>query len=291
MNPYDILQSAQSKKYALGSFNFSTAEILKAVVLAASELKSPIIVSTSEGEANFIGMREAVALAKAWRIAIKLPVILNLDHGKSLAAIKKALAAGYDAVHFDGSELSYEENVRQTIAVVDFVRQFEKTFDKRIIVEGELGYLQGGSKLYKKRLEIKPQDLTNPEQVADFIHRTSVDSLAIAIGNAHGIFLDEENLDLKRLVQIKHEVGSEVFLVLHGGSGIPDKDIQTAIGIGINKINVNTELRLAYKEALDKELKEEPKETTPYKILEPSLEAVKKVVEKKIKLFGSKDKL
>lgn len=291
MNSRDILKAAQLGHYALGSFNFSTAEILKAIVLAAQELKSPVIVSTSEGEANFIGIPEAVALVKVWKATTKLPIILNLDHGKSIKSIKKALAAGYDAVHFDGSELSYEGNVQQTQAVVSFVRDFERTFDKRIIIEGELGYLQGGSKLYKKKLEIKPQDLTNPEQAADFIHRTGVDSLAIAIGNAHGIYKNEEKLDLKRLVQIKEEVGNKVFLVLHGGSGIPDKDIETAISIGIDKINVNTEMRVAYHDALGKEMKEYPEETTPYKMLEPGLEAVKKVVEKKIKLFGSGNKI
>lgn len=288
----DILRKAQSGHYAIGSFNFSTAEILKAIVLAAKDLGSPIIVSTSEGEAEFIGMSEAAALVKAWRLGMKLPIILNLDHGKSFESVKKALAAGYDAVHFDGSELSYKNNITETKKVVDFVREFEKTFDRKIIVEGELGYLRGSSSLHKEKLEIKPEDLTDPEQAKEFVEKTGVDSLAVVIGNAHGVFLaGGEKLNLERLQQIKEAVGEKVFLVLHGGSGIPDEDVKKAIEIGIVKINVNTELRLAYKEALDKELKEKPEETTPYKMLEPSLEAVKRVVEEKIKLFGSENKV
>ncbi len=288
----DILKSAQLNHYAIGAFNFSTAEILKAIVAAAKELNSPIIVSTSEGEAGFFGMREAVALVSAWQHATKLPIILNLDHGKSLPLIKKAVAAGYSAIHFDGSSLSYEENVRQTKYVVDYVKNVEKTFDRQIIVEGELGYLRGSSSLHKEVIEINENDLTSPEKAQDFVKYTGVDSLAIAIGNAHGVFLKgEERLDLERLAQIRAALEGEAFLVLHGGSGIPAEDIKKAISLGIVKVNINTEIRVAYKEALDEQLEQKPEETTPYKILEGSFEEVKKVVEEKIKIFGSGNKL
>jgi ketose-bisphosphate aldolase len=288
----ELLRNAQIGKYAIGSFNFSTAEILKAIVSAAKELSAPIIVSTSEGEANFIGMREAAALVEAWRRGAKLPIILNLDHGKSLEAIKKAIAVGYNAIHFDGSALSYEENIAQTQSIVDYIRGVEKTFDREILVEGELGYLRGTSAVHEEELEIKPGDLTAPWQAADFVERTGVDSLAIVIGNAHGIFMKgEEKLNLERLEQIGKVLNGQVFLVLHGGSGIPADDIKKAIALGIVKININTELRVAYQEGLAKELKEKPRETTPYKILQPSFEEVKKVAAEKIKLFGSEKKV
>lgn len=287
----EILQKAQQQKYALGAFNFSTAEILKAIVAAARELKSPIITATSEGEANFIGCREAVALVDAWRHATGLPIFLNLDHGKSLEAVKKFIAAGYDAVHFDGSSLSYDKNLRATGEAVKYAREYSRTFDRPIIVEGELGYLRGASALHKEKLEIKESDLTSPEQALDFVERTGVDSLAVVIGNAHGVFSSgEEKLHLKRLAEIKEAVGDKVFLVLHGGSGIPAEDVKKAIEMGIVKVNINTELRLAYKAGLDKEIIEHPGETTPYKLLEHSFEEVKKVVAEKIKLFGSGDK-
>jgi len=288
----EILKKAQQNKYAIGSFNFSTTEILKAIVLAAKELSAPIIVSTSEGEAAFIGIAEAAALVGAWRHGTKLPIILNLDHGKSLESVRKAIGAGYNAVHFDGTNLDYEENIAQTKTVVDYVRDIEEKYDQQIIVEGELGYLRGSSSVHQEALEIKPEDLTSPEQAKDFVERTGVDSLAIVIGNAHGVFSkSEEKLDLERLAQIKDALSDKVFLVLHGGSGIPEEDIKKSIELGIVKINVNTELRMAYQEGLAKELKEKPQETTPYKILQPSFEAVKKVVVEKIKLFGSENKI
>jgi len=288
----DILKKAQLNKYAVGSFNFSTAEVLKAIVLAAKELNSPVIVSTSEGEASFFGMREAAALVEAWRHGSKLPIILNLDHGKNLETIKKAIAAGYNAIHFDGSNLPYKENIRQTKAVVEYIRSVEKTFEREIIVEGELGYLRGSSSVHQEVLEIKPEDLTSPAQALEFVEKTGIDSLAVAVGNAHGVFVkSEEKLNLERLAQIKEALGERVFLVLHGGSGISAEDIKKAIELGIVKININTELRVAYKEGLAEELREQPQETTPYKILEPSFEAVKKVVAEKIKLFGSENKI
>lgn len=288
----EILKKAQQQKYAIGAFNFSTAEILKAIVAAAEDLKSPIIVSTSEGEGNFFGFREAVAMVDAWRHASGLPIILNLDHGKSLETIKKVVAAGYNVVHFDGSALPYEQNLAQTNEVVKYIRQVEKTFDREIIVEGELGYLRGSSSLHKEKLEIKEKDLTSPEQALDFIERSGVDSLAIVIGNAHGVFsTDEEKLHLKRLAEIKEAVDDKVFLVLHGGSGISAEDVKKAIELGIVKVNVNTELRLAYQAGLKEQLAAKPDETTPYKILAQSFDDVKKVVAEKIKLFGSENKI
>jgi len=287
----EILKKAQRGKYAIGSFNFSTAEVLKAIVLAAKELNSPVIVSTSEGEGEFIGMAEATALVGAWRHGTKLPIILNLDHGKTLESVKKAIEAGYDAIHFDGSALSYDENIANTAAIVNYAKGIKEKFDREIIVEGELGYLRGSSSIHEEALEIKPEDLTSPEQAKDFVERTGVDSLAIVIGNAHGIFLkSEERLNLEKLAQISKILDDRVFLVLHGGSGIPEDDIKKAIELGIVKINVNTELRVAYKESLEEEIKEKPQETTPYKILQPSFEAVKEVVMNKINLFNSKNK-
>ncbi|HRY52483.1 MAG TPA: class II fructose-bisphosphate aldolase [Candidatus Portnoybacteria bacterium] len=288
----EILKKAQKEHYALGAFNFSTAEILKATVLAAKELSSPIIVATSEGEGGFIGFREAAALVGVWREAAKLPIILNLDHGKNLDIIKKAVAAGYDAVHFDGSGLSYKENIEQTSKAVKYIREYSKTFDRDVIIEGEIGYLRGASSLHQEKLEIKESDLTSPEQALDFIEQTGVDSLAIVIGNAHGVFAaGEEKLHLDRLAAIKKEVGDKVFLVLHGGSGIPAEDVKKAIELGIVKVNINTELRLAYKAGLEKEFAASPSETTPYKMLQPSIDEVKKVVMEKIKLFGSENKI
>ncbi|MFC1700922.1 ketose-bisphosphate aldolase [Patescibacteria group bacterium] len=281
----DIFKKAKQDKYAIGQFNVSNMEQLKAVVQSAEKLQSPIIIGTSEGESKFFGKRQIVALVKAWRLETDLPIILHLDHGKSFEIIEEAIGAGYDSIHFDGSELSFQENIEKTKKIVDLAR--EKGIKN---IEGELGYLRGKSSI-QEEVEIREEDLTNIEQALEFLEKTGVDSLAIVIGNVHGIFKSSQNprLHIDRLEGIKNKIGDKANLVLHGGSGISEEDIKEAISFGIVKINVNTELRIAYANTLKKSL--EFGETTPYKIMAPVVEAVQKVVEDKIKLFGSNNKI
>ncbi len=287
MNSINIMKSAQKEHYAVGQFNASTDEQIKAIVEVAKDLKSPIIIGTSEKERKFIGLNQVVALVESWQEQTKLPILLNADHCKTFEIAKQAADAEYSAVHFDGSGLDFEENIKITKQVVEYA----KSKNKDILVEGELGYLRGGSEVHGK-IEIKSEDLTKPEQAKEFIERTGIDSLAIAIGNIHGVEADKENpsLYLDKLEEIQKAV-PDTFLVLHGGSGTPDQDIKKAIQLGITKININTELRIAYSEALEQEIKEHPEEIKPYKILVPSVEAMKKVIEEKIKLFNSQQKV
>lgn len=279
----EIFEKAKRDKYAVGAFNVSNLEQLKAIVQAAQKLKSPVIIATSQGESKFIGKKQIRALIDVYKEETNLPLILHLDHGKSFKIIEEVVEAGYDSVHFDGSELEYEKNVKLTKEIVGFAR------NKGVgNIEGELGYLRGGSKIHEA-VEIKEEDLTKPEQGLDFIKKTGVDSLAIAIGNIHGVFKKGANphLFLDRLKEINEKVGDKVALVLHGGSGTPEQDIKEAIRLGVVKINVNTELRLAYTASLKKSLESE--QTTPYKIMAPVVEAVQGVVEEKIKLFGGEN--
>jgi ketose-bisphosphate aldolase len=271
-------KKAQKGKWAIGQFNFSNAETLKAIIQAAKKLKSPVILGTSEGESKFFGLRQAVALANSYREKVKVPLFLNLDHGKSFSYIKKAVDAGYDTVHFDGSRLNLSRNVRIAKRVVGYARR------KKVLVEGEVGAI--GEALGRKGI------LTDPLEAKRFITETKVDSLAVAVGNLHGIRLKGINpkLDLKRLREIKKKTGSFP-LVLHGGSGTPRKDTKEAIKSGIVKVNINTDLRIAYTKALKKVLKKKPGENTPYKYLPAAAAAVQKVVEEKIKLFGSANKV
>jgi len=283
----NIFKNAKENKYAVGAFNVSNLEQAKAIVQAAQKLQSPVIISTSEGESKFIGKKQIKALVDVWRKEINLPVVLHLDHGKSFETIKQAMEAGYDSVHFDGSELGFEENIETTKKIVDFAR------DKGVQnIEGELGYLRGKSALHEA-IEIKEEDLTDPKKALEFVEKTGVDSLAIAIGNIHGVFKTSENphLFLDRLKAINEKIGDKAFLVLHGGSGTPEQDIKKAIQLGIVKINVNTELRIAYTESLKKSLKDNPEQATPYKIMPAVIEAVQMVIEEKIRLFGSDNKL
>jgi fructose-bisphosphate aldolase class II len=272
------LKRAEKEKWAIGQFNFSNLKILKAIIEAAKKKKAPIIVGTSEGESKSIGILQTVALVESYRKETGLPIFLNLDHGKSFDYIKKAIDVGYDAVHFDGSKFSLKDNIEITKRVVKYARK------RGVLVEGEVGVVGSVSK--------KKGRLTNPLDALEFIKETEIDSLAVAIGNLHGMRSSGINpaLNLERLKEIKKRVGKTP-LVLHGGSGTSFKDIKSAIRLGIVKININTELRIAYTNTLKKVLKKKPKEITPYKYIPEVIKAVEKVVEEKIKLFGSVNKI
>jgi fructose-bisphosphate aldolase class II len=286
MKPIEIFEKAHIHGYAIGQFNISTDEQIIATVEAAKELNSPIIIGTSEGEREFIGVEQVVALVETWKKETELPIILHADHCKTFESIKEVVDAGYDSVHFDGSKLPFEENVKITKRVIEYA----KSVNPDIMVEGEIGYLPGGSDIHGE-VTIKPSDLTQPEEAKEFVQKTGVDSLAIAIGNIHGMKegSDDSHLFLDRLEDIKRAVPG-TFLVLHGGSGTPRIDLEKAIKLGIVKININTEIRLAYKNALKGFLEEYLSEVKTYKILQPAMEAVKKVVADKIILFGSQNK-
>ncbi|OGZ18610.1 MAG: hypothetical protein A2175_02560 [Candidatus Nealsonbacteria bacterium RBG_13_42_11] len=284
---FKILKKAQKEKFAVGQFNISNLETIKAIVQAAQKLKSPVIIGTSEGESKFIDLDQAVALIRSFREETGLPLFLNLDHGKSSEYIKEAVDSGYDAVHFDGSKLSLEENIKTAKEIVKYAHK------KEILTEGEISFIGGASEVLEKIPEIKEEDLTDPEEALRFITETGVDSLAINVGTFHGVdvFGKKPHINLQRLKEIKNKVGDKVFLVLHGGSGVPEEDIKEAIESGIVKININTELRLAFTNTLKKILEENPKETTPYKYMPKVIEEVQKVVEEKIQLFGSANKI
>ncbi|MBI3304942.1 class II fructose-bisphosphate aldolase [Candidatus Parcubacteria bacterium] len=282
----EVLKRARLGRYAVGQFNVSDNEQLRAVVEAAVKLKSPVILGTSEGERKFWGLKQVTALVAAWREQTGLPIILNADHSKSFGAAKEACDAGYDAIHIDASEKLFEENLRITKQIVEYV----KSKNPDILVEGELGYLPGSSALLKEAVEIKPGYLTDPSAAAQFSKETGIDTLAVSIGNFHGITVAEEaseHLDLDRLVEIRK--ATSAMLVLHGGSGIAAREVRSAIARGIVKVNINTELRVAYVGTLEKTLAESD-ETTPYKIWPEAIEAVAKVVEEKLHLFGSVEK-
>jgi fructose-bisphosphate aldolase class II len=290
----EIIKEAENKKIAIGQFNISDLAGLKAVFAASQEaslapLKAgretaiPIIIGVSEGEREFIGVRQIAALIKSLREEYEYPVFLNADHTKSLEKIKKAVEAGFDAVMFDASELFLDENIRKTREAMDYV----KNTNPGILVEGELGNIKGSSIILSTSdgNNIKEGNLTNPDEVVQFIKETGIDILAIAVGNIHGVIAaGNPKLDIERIKKIKSV--SSVPLVLHGGSGIPDKELLAAIDAGISIIHINTELRLAWRKGMEKALKEKPEEIAPYKLLPTVIEEIKKVVEQKLKLWS-----
>jgi len=281
-NIKSIFLKLQKKQGAIYQFNFSDLSQLRGIIQGTNKTEQiPFILGTSEGESRYLGLRLAVSVVKAIKKEIKNPVFLNLDHGKSFDYIKKAINSGYKMVHFDGSGLSLGENIKLTKKIVDFAHK------RGIFVEGEIGYLKGESKIYKKELQIKSSDMTKPNEAFEFVRKTNVDSLAIVVGNIHGIYTkNHPRLDIERIKEIKNKLGSRVFLVLHGGSGIPNKELKEAIRAGIVKININTEIRVAWREAFEKSLKFHRDEVAPYKIIQPLvINNIAKIVEKKIKIL------
>jgi len=279
----NILRDATLGHWSTGHFNISNLEQLKAIIGAAKELKSPIILGLSEGERKFFGIKQAVEMIKVFKEESGLPIFLNPDHSKSVESAKAAFDAGFDSVHVDLSELPFEENIAGTKEVVDYV----KSKNPHVSVEAELGYLRGESKIQKEIVEIKLEDLTKPEEAAEFVEKTAVDRFSGAYGNLHGIAANEPNLDLERIKKIREMLPENVSLVLHGGSGISDEDMKKAIEAGIANIHINTEIRVAYTNALRKFLADNPDEVAPYKVTPAAVEAVQRVVEEKLKLFGS----
>lgn len=282
----EAIIEAGAKGTAVGHFNISDIAALEAIFGAARELNVPVIIGTSEGERKFIGPEQAAALIKSLRNGHDFPIFLNADHTHSLEKIKEAVNAGYDAVLFDGGKLTFEENIRQTKEVVDYV----KSFNPDILVEGELGYIGSSSEVLKEipaGAALKPEDLTTPEQAKEFVEKTGVDLLAPAVGNIHGIITQPgftEKLDIERIAAIKQAIN--IPLVLHGGSGLSDDDFRASIKAGINIVHINTEIRQAWRRGIEEGLKENPDEVAPYKIYADSVEEVRKVVDRRLRIFS-----
>jgi fructose-bisphosphate aldolase class II len=278
-------EKAQKEGFAIPQFNFSDFSEMKAIIKKAAEMRSPIILGTSEGESKFFGLEEAVALRNIARQKTGLPIFLNLDHGKSFEYIKQAIDSGYDMVHFDGSKLPLEENIKITKEVKRYIGW------KSVVLEGEVGRLgTDASRIYTEELKINESDLTKPEEAVKYTGLTKVDLLAVGIGNFHGVQSSGVDPDLRIdvLESIKKVVGN-IGIVLHGGSGTPEGSIKSAIQNGVVKININTELRIAFAQGLKEALL--ASEIVPYKYLPKGQEGVEKIVEIKINLFGSMDKV
>lgn len=288
MNLREILQSARVKGIAIGHFNISELAALNGIVSAARVLNVPVLVGVSEGEREFIGVRRAAALVRSIREEYGLAIYLNADHTHSLEKIKEAAAAGFDEVLFDGSTLSFEENVRQTKEAVAAA----KSINPEVIVEGELGYIGNSSEVIKADMDASKiaLSLTTPEEAAQFVKETGVDVLAPSVGNRHGLLEKMvtgemfKRLDIPRIKALSN--ATSIPMTLHGGSGTADEDFVAAIAAGMAIIHVSTELRIAWRRGVEYGLRDKPDEVAPYKILPPAVEAIEKIVSARLKLFN-----
>jgi len=275
----EMLLKAQKEKYAVGAFNVENMEMVMAVLKAAEQLQAPVIMQTTPSTIKYASTDFFFANVKVAAQQTNVPIALHLDHGSSFAIAMQAFRAGYTSVMIDGSHGSFEENSNLTKKVVEVAKAIQ------VPVEAELGKvggkednLDGGSN----------NPFTDPKEAQEFVKQTNVDSLAIAIGTAHGFYQGEPKLDFERLTEIRQLVS--IPLVLHGASGVPDKAVQEAIKRGIAKVNYATELRVAYSEGIKEYLKQYPDTFDPKKYNQAGIEKVIALVKQKIKVCGSQNK-
>lgn len=269
-----LLLDAQKGGYAVGAFNVENMEMVMAVVKAAGEMKAPVILQTTPSTIQYAGIGMYYANVKAAAMQAQVPVALHLDHGSSFALAMQALRAGYTSIMIDGSKEAFEENIALSRKVVDACRP------SGIPVEAELGKVGGK----EDDLECNDPGYTDPEDAVRFVEEAQIDSLAVAIGTAHGIYKGEPKLDLERLSEIRRRVS--IPLVLHGASGVPDETVRQCIGRGICKVNFATELRIAYSDGVKEYLKENPDAFDPKKYGKTAMEHVKEIVKLRMKMCG-----
>ena len=302
----EMFKKAYEGGYAVGAFNVNNMEIIQGICEAAAELKSPLILQVSKGARKYARHEYLVHLVKAaLEIDKELPIVLHLDHGDSFELCKSCVDGGFTSVMIDGSHLPYEENIALVKKVADYAHA------KGVVVEAELGRLAG----VEDHVNVSEKDssYTDPDQAVDFVEKTGIDSLAIAIGTSHGAykFKGDPSLDFERLAVITEKL-PDFPLVLHGAStvipefvelcnrdggelpgarGVPEEMIAKAVKYGVCKVNIDTDLRLAMTGVVRKELKEAPTNFDPRNYLGPARDAIREMVKRKIKILGSDNRI
>jgi len=276
VNPLKMINKAREKKVAIAAFNIHNMETIQAVVEAAAEERAPVIIQTTPGTLKHAGIPYVAACVKVASELYDIPIALHLDHCPSYSTIVKCIQSGYTSVMIDGSHLSYEENVALVSKVV------ETAHYAGVAVEGELGRIGGTED--DMTIDEREATFTVPEEALAFVKATGIDTLAVAIGTAHGEYKWEPKLDFERLMKIRDLV--DVPLVLHGASGVPDESIRKAVANGICKINIATELKIPMAHAIQEVFRTNPKENDPRNYMGAAKIAVKEVVRQKIRLCG-----
>ncbi len=275
----DLMTHAQKEKYALGAFNTCNLEITQAIIRAAEAKKSPAVIQVSEASIKYAGFRTIVGMIQTLIATSTVPLALHLDHGRSYEIAVLCIEAGFSSIQIDGSNLSFSDNVKLMKKVVKYAHK------NNVFVQGEIDKTPGGHAGVTSEIEIHKNGLTDPDKAKKFIEETEIDSFAVSIGNAHGFFEGAVQLEFDILKEVRSKV--KVPLVLHGGSGIPNKLIKQAIEFGISKINIDSDIRFAFAYTL-RDLFNAPLSTIdPRDILSEARDAMQEVIEKKIDVFGS----
>ena len=277
----DLVNEAVANGYAVGSFNVANLEMMESVIRSAAEMRSPVIVSTSSAEARYLCPEIVQPIVKTLSDEYGVTCALHLDHGDSFALAMRCLRAGYTSLMFDGSHFPIEENIRLTKQVVEAAHTIG------VSVEGEVGRLSG----VEDDLVVSAEQahLTDVAEATQFVEQTGVDVLAVAIGNAHGFHLEEPKLDFGRLQQIRTATG--VPIVLHGGTGIPEPDVQRAITLGIGKVNIASRVRRRFMQTVYAELAKNPNTTEVRDVMTPGKEAMIAEISDAMRMLGSNNRL
>ncbi|WP_068369200.1 class II fructose-1,6-bisphosphate aldolase [Aedoeadaptatus coxii] len=275
-----ILEHADQNGYAVGAFNVNNMEIIQAIAEAAGDLKAPVILQASQGAIKYAGVEYITSLVKTTAGLIDVPMALHLDHGTDFDEIMKCIRNGFTSVMIDASKHELEENIRLTKEIVRIAHSVG------VSVEAELGKI-GGTEDHIVVSESEAT-YTDPEEARIFVEETGVDSLAIAVGTAHGVYKGEPKVDIERIKEIDRVVS--VPLVLHGSSGVPYDTLENAVKAGIRKINIDTDIRASFATSVKEFVEANPSEIDPRKILKPARARMADTVKEKIKVFGSDGK-
>lgn len=273
----EILEHAHKHNYAVGAFNVNNMEIVQAIIEAAEETNSPVILQASQGGIKYAGIEYIAALGKVAARKAKVPVAIHLDHGTDFEQIMLCIRHGFTSVMIDGSKYELKKNIELTKKVIEVAHAVG------VSVEAELGKIGGTED--DITVDEKDATFTDPDEAKLFVDETGVDYLAIAVGTAHGVYKGEPKLDFDRIKILKDLL--QIPLVLHGSSGVPADSIKKAVSLGINKINIDTDLRVAFTQAIKDFNKKDPDNIDPRKVLTPAKEAMKEVIKEKMALFGS----
>ncbi len=276
----ELLLDAQKNHYAVGAFNVENMEMVMAVVAAAEEKKSPVILQTTPGTVKYAGLALYLANVKAAAEQASVPVVMHLDHGSSFELAMEAYRTGYTSIMIDGSKLPFEENIALTKSVT------AAAHPGNVPIEGELGKVGGKEDDLDNGDEETPY--TDPQEAKEFVERTQVDSLAVGVGTAHGVYKGTPKVNVDVLSAIREVV--DVPLVLHGTSGVPDEQVVECVKRGICKVNYATDLRIAFTKGVKKYMAEDPEGFDPKKYNAYGMEEVKQYVMQKMDMLGSTGK-
>jgi fructose-bisphosphate aldolase class II len=283
-----LYERTKTEHFALGAFNIDNQETLIAVARAAHNKKSPVLVEVSKDETKMLGLANIRCMVDNYKAEYGIEMYINLDHSPSVEDAKQGIDAGFEFIHIDVSQANHDATYDEIVAATKEVVEYAKTTGA--LVESEPHYFGGGSNTFDKAFdyeEIKKW-FTKPAEAAEFVRATGVDTFAAAVGNLHGKYPVPKQLDLDLLKQVRDAL--DCAISLHGGSGTPLEQFQAACKIGVSKININSDMRHAFRQTLEKQLADNPKQSAIIKLMGPVIDAVQQIVEEKIDAFGSAGK-